>query len=102
MERCCFLTFSFERNLRKYDISLKRKHTKLLKKDLFCPFHKSSLDGNSFYHPVLIASSYLVSLVCGVISEVFVGMVFSKATSFSVLSDPGGVTTTIPVKTWLG
>ena len=27
-ERCCFLTFSFEGKLRKYDISVKRKHTK--------------------------------------------------------------------------
>ena len=28
VERCCFLTFSFEGKLRKYDISVKRKHTK--------------------------------------------------------------------------
>ena len=27
-ERCCFLTFSFKGKLRKYDISVKRKHTK--------------------------------------------------------------------------
>ena len=27
-ERCCFLTFSFEGNVRKYDISVKRKYTK--------------------------------------------------------------------------
>ena len=27
-ERRCFLTFSFEGKLRKYDISVKRKHTK--------------------------------------------------------------------------
>ena len=27
-ERCCFLTFSFEGKFRKYDISVKRKHTK--------------------------------------------------------------------------
>ena len=27
-ERCCFLTFSFEGKLRKYYISVKRKHTK--------------------------------------------------------------------------
>ena len=27
-ERCCFLTFSFEGKLRKYDLSVKRKHTK--------------------------------------------------------------------------
>ena len=28
MERCCFLTFSFEGKFREYDISVKRKHTK--------------------------------------------------------------------------
>ena len=28
VERCCFPTFSFEGKLRKYDISMKRKHTK--------------------------------------------------------------------------
>ena len=27
-KRCCFLTFLFEGKLRKYDISVKRKHTK--------------------------------------------------------------------------
>ena len=27
-ERCCFLIFSFEGKFRKYDISVKRKHTK--------------------------------------------------------------------------
>ena len=34
-ERCCFLTFSFEGKLRKYDISVKRKHTKTNKNMTF-------------------------------------------------------------------
>ena len=34
-ERCCFLTFSFEGKLRKYDISVKRKHTKTNKNMIF-------------------------------------------------------------------
>ena len=34
-ERCCFLTFSFEGKLRKYGISVKRKHTKTNKNMIF-------------------------------------------------------------------
>ena len=46
-ERCCFLTFSFEGKLRKYDISVKRKHTKTNKNmifsALFTNFHKTKI-----------------------------------------------------------
>ena len=35
VERCCFLTFLFEGKLSKYDISLKRKHTRTNKKMIF-------------------------------------------------------------------
>ena len=38
-ERCCFLTFSFEGKLRKYDISVKRKHTKTNKNMIFSALH---------------------------------------------------------------
>ena len=34
-ERCCFLRFSFEGKLKKYDISVKRKHTKTNKNMFF-------------------------------------------------------------------
>ena len=34
-ERCCFLTFSFEGKLIKYDISVKRKHTKTNENTIF-------------------------------------------------------------------
>ena len=34
-ERCCFLTFSFEGKFIKYDISVKRKHTKTNKNAIF-------------------------------------------------------------------
>ena len=34
-ERCCFLTFSFEGNFRKYDIFVKRNHTKAEEKMIF-------------------------------------------------------------------
>ena len=34
-ERCCFLTFSFEGKFRKYDISVKRKHTETNEKMIF-------------------------------------------------------------------
>ena len=34
-ERWCFLTFSFERKFRKYDISLKRRHRKAEEKMIF-------------------------------------------------------------------
>ena len=44
-ERCCFLTFSFEEKLRKYDISVKRKHTKtsenMIFSELFTNFRKT-------------------------------------------------------------
>ena len=39
-ERCCFLTFSLEGNFRKYDISVKRKHTKTKEKWSFLYFSK--------------------------------------------------------------
>ena len=46
-ERCCFLTFSFEGKLRKYDISVKREHTKtnenLIFSALFTNFHKTKI-----------------------------------------------------------
>ena len=46
-ERCCFLTFSFEGNIRKYDISVKRKHTKTNKNmiisALFTNFRKTKI-----------------------------------------------------------
>ena len=37
-ERCCFLKFSFERKFRKYDISVKRKHTKTYENTIFPAF----------------------------------------------------------------
>ena len=37
-ERCCFLTFSFEGKLRKYDISVKQKHTKTNENVIFSAF----------------------------------------------------------------
>ena len=43
-ERCCFLTFSFEGKLRKYDISVKRKHTKTNENMIF-----SALSTKSFF-----------------------------------------------------
>ena len=53
-ERCCFLTFLFEGKFRKYDIFVKRKHTKADEKnDLFCLFHKFPSDENSFLNAVL-------------------------------------------------
>ena len=46
-ERCCFLTFSFEGKLRKYDISVKRKHTKtnenMIFSALFTNFGKTKI-----------------------------------------------------------
>ena len=46
-ERCCFLTFSFEGKSRKYDISVKRKHTKtnenMVSSVLFTIFHKTKI-----------------------------------------------------------
>ena len=46
-ERCCFLTFSFEGKLRKYDISVKRKHTKtnenMIFSALFTNFRKTKI-----------------------------------------------------------
>ena len=47
VERCCFLTFSFEGNIRKYDISVKRKYTKtnenMIFSALFTNFRKKIL-----------------------------------------------------------
>ena len=46
-ERCCFLTFSFEGKLRKYDISVKWKHTKtsenMIFSALFTNFRKTKI-----------------------------------------------------------
>ena len=46
-ERCCFLTFSFEGKLRKYDISVKRKNTKtnenMIFSALFTNFRKTKI-----------------------------------------------------------
>ena len=46
-ERCCFLKFSFERKFRKYDISVKRKHTKTYENTIFpaffTNFHKTKI-----------------------------------------------------------
>ena len=46
-ERCCFLTFSFEGKFRKYDISVKRKHTKtnenMIFSVLFTNFRKTKI-----------------------------------------------------------
>ena len=41
-ERCCFLTFSFEAKLRKYNISVTETYENKQKHDLFCSFHKCS------------------------------------------------------------
>ena len=52
-ERCCFLTFSFEGKLRKYDISVKQKHTKTYENTifsaLFANFRKTKV---LFFHAV--------------------------------------------------
>ena len=52
-ERCCFLTFSFGGKLRKYDISVKRKHTKtnenMIFSALFTNFRKTEI---YFFHAV--------------------------------------------------
>ena len=40
-ERCCFLPFSFEGMFRKYDISVKHKHTKTNEKMIFSVFFKN-------------------------------------------------------------
>ena len=40
VERCCFLRFLFEGKFRKYDISVKRKHTKTNENIIFSVFFK--------------------------------------------------------------
>ena len=40
-ERCCFLTFSFERKFRTYDISVKRKHRKTNENMIFSVLFKN-------------------------------------------------------------
>ena len=46
-KRCCFLTFSFEGKFRKYDIFVKRKHTKtnenMIFSVLFTNFRKTKI-----------------------------------------------------------
>ena len=42
-ERCCFLTFSFEGKFRKYDISVKCKHTKTQENMIFSALFKNFL-----------------------------------------------------------
>ena len=37
-EKCCFLKFSFEQKFRKYDIPVKRKHTKTYENTIFPAF----------------------------------------------------------------
>ena len=48
-ERCCFLTFSFEAKLRKYDISGKRKHTKINEHIIFSTFLQIFVRRKSFF-----------------------------------------------------
>ena len=52
-ERCCFLTFSFEGKLRKYDISMERKHTKTNENMIFSVFSTNSRKQKSFFYAVL-------------------------------------------------
>ena len=52
-ERCCFLTFSFEGKLRKYDISMERKHTKTNENMINSVFSTNSRKQKSFFSSVL-------------------------------------------------
>ena len=68
-ERCCFLTFSFEGKLRKYDISVKQKHTKTNKNMIFSArgFWDNWLFGffNKVHWKNLRASRKYLSLITG-------------------------------------
>ena len=49
VERCCFLTFSFEGKIRKYDNSVKRKHTKNNEKLIFSVLFKNFVKRRFFF-----------------------------------------------------
>ena len=73
-EGCCFLTFSFEGKFRKYDISVKRKHTKADEKMIF-----SVLFTNFSKRKILFScSAFYVFLWCFLFFSWFNLFVFSE------------------------